>query len=534
MQGTDTGILSVNLETFAAANRELDFVAWLACRHHKTHKNEYLNFAIHPYQKKIYHDKSKYLVIIKSTQNGISEYLLVRALAHAIDGLRVFYVLPTFELVKRFVDERYTKTVQNTPYYRMLVRAVREEMDIRQTESVKAKDIGEGNIAFVNSYSSVGFTEYPADEVIIDELDKCDPKNVEMAWERLSHSDFRWQVKISNPTFKGFGIDAEYETTDKNEWFVECQAGHRIRLNWFKHIVEKMKEGEYVIRDREWNWNSSRDIMPICECGKPVNRNGAGLWVPEKQSRKRGYRLTKLFTGTVTVAELMDRFQKGLVNNDIMQRFYNADLGEAYTAEGAKISDIMLDGCVADYTMPEALTEGACVAGIDVGAVFHVVIVQLRDKIPSRAVYIGTIRDPEEVVRICMQYRVRAGVIDALPEKRIASAICNALPGMFMCFYGANKRDVIHGPSKTITVDRTAALDNVKETLLLKNLELPKNARSISDFYPQMCSSTRLFDKDANRGEGAYVWNEWGQPDHFFHATGYCLIARRLFTMLSR
>ena len=39
----------------------------------------------------------------------ISEYLLVRAVSNAIRGLRVFYVLPTFELVKRFVDERYTK-----------------------------------------------------------------------------------------------------------------------------------------------------------------------------------------------------------------------------------------------------------------------------------------------------------------------------------------------------------------------------------------------------------------------------------------
>jgi len=530
--------LSLDLLTFEKAARKHNFVAWVACRHHKTHKDSYLDFNKHKYQLKIYHDQSPYLVIIKSTQNGISEYLLVRAISHAINGLNVFYVLPTFELVKRFVDERYTKSVQNTPYYHALATLVKLELNKKQTESVKSKDIGDGNIAFVNSFSSVGFTEYPADEVIIDELDKCDQTNIEMAWERLSASEYRRQVKISNPTFKNMGIDEEYEDTDKLEWFVRCQKGHPVRLNWFENFVDQIDDNRYVIRDSEWTWDSSKDIRPICQvCGTPIDRNGPGEWVPTVESRKRGYRLTKLFTGTVSVVELLDRFTKGLKNDDTMQRFYNGDLGEAYTASGSRIDRDMIAACVLDYGFGKE--EGLIIAGIDVGKVYNFVIKKMLPDGKLKTLLVSEVRETGELMSILREYNVSAGVIDGMPETREAKKISKAFKMMFLCYFGDVKSDRIDIMGKTITVQRTPAIDAVKEALLTNAIQYPINIirdGKCSNFIDQMTASVRVFNADKRSGgqKGAYEWIEGNKPDHYLFATAYCLIARRLVILLNK
>ena len=508
---------------------------WLALKHHKTHKKNYLNFKTHPYQIKIYHDKSPYIAIIKSTQNGISEYLLVRALAHAISGMNVFYVLPTFELVKRSVDERYTKSVENTMYYRQMVRMVKDEMDVKQTESVKSKDIGNGNIAFVNSGSSSGFTEYPADEIIIDELDKCDNVNVEMAIERLAASEYRWQIKISNPTYKNTGIDAEFKDTDRQEWYVKCPSGHDVKLDWFKHIVRQTDDNRYVIRDEDWNWDSERDVYPMCDkCGKPIDRKSKGIWIPGAKSDKRGYRLTKLFSGTVTIFEMMDRFQKGLKNDNIMQRFYNADLGEAFTAKGSSIDEEMISSCIRDYR--EGKEDGLIIAGIDVGTYYHFVIKKIMPDQTLKTLLIHKVIDTDELISVLKDYKVVAGVIDGLPETREAKKISRAFKLMVLCYFGNVKSDSINLVNRTITVQRTPSIDAVKEAVLTNVIQYPININSNKEFIEHMTSSVRVYNADRRVGGqiGAYEWVEGSNPDHYLLATAYCLIARRLLVLLKR
>lgn len=525
----------MHLDKWDAALRQYNYLTWLACKHHKTHKNEFLDFKTHPYQRQIYNDKSKYIVIIKSTQNGISEYALVRALSNAIKGLRVFFVFPTFDVAKRFVDERYTKTTQNTPYYRMLVRLVKEDLEIKQTESVKSKDIGEGNIAFVNSGSEVNFTEYPADDVIIDELDMCDQKNIEMAWERLSASKHRLQLKISNPTFKNIGIDLEYSNTDRLEWFVKCPSGHSVSIDWFDHFVRKVDDGKYIIRDPDYKWGSPKDIRPICQkCNKPINRKADGFWGSDYKSDKRGYRLTKLFTGTVTMVELLERFNKGLVNDEVLQRFYNADLGQAYTAKGSKIDREMIEGCIQDYDFGRE--DGLIIAGIDVGKVYNFVIKKICSDGKLKTLLVDQVHNTDELIRVLKEFNVKVGVIDAMPETRESRKIASHFKMMFLCYYGSSKSDKIDLKSKIITVQRTLAIDAVKEAVLTNTILYPYTILKDKDFLEQMTSSTRVYnaDKRASGQVGAYEWVEGNKPDHYLHATAYCLIARRLIVLMKR
>lgn len=503
-------------------------VMWMASLHHRTHRNKPLTFKDKPYLMQLYLEKEcPYIVVKKSTQCGVSEWLTVCAFVKSMNGRSIFYVLPTYGLAGRFVRNRIDRTLLYTKIYQAIIR---QRTQRNQSESLFLKHIGPGSVAFVGSNTPNVFTEYPADDLIIDELDYCHQGNIEMGWERLSASEDKRQIRISNPTVEGFGIDEEYESTSCFEWHIKHDCGTWVKPDFFQHIVRKVDENKYLLRDEEFKWEDRRDIHIICPtCGKPVNKKGRGEWVPVYPGRaKHGYHISKLFSTNVTTKEIVDRFNKGLVNDTAMQRFYNADLGVAFTASGAKISDAMLDDCREDYVMRPPKGKAVCIMGIDVGKVLHVRISELNRDGRMKALYIGRADNYEDIEYLYNTFQVRVGVIDAMPETRLAKRTVASLKGMFMCYYGNVKKDSVDIQNKIVTVERTQALDNVKEAVLLKNIVLPSNARSIPEYYDHMTASTRAYDE----AKQAYYWTEGAKDDHLFHAEAYGIIARKLIVML--
>lgn len=471
--------------------------------------------------KDLYLDKSDYIVVKKSTQCGVSEWLLIIVFMNMKNGINIFYVLPTDILKNRFVHNRYDRSVEFTRYYQQFLHSE----DFQRSASVSLKHFGRGSTAFVGSNSAVPFTEFPADWLIIDELDRCDQKNIEMGIERMSASQNRRQIKVSNPTISNFGIDVEYKDSDRKIWTNSCDlCGHEFQQDFFVNVLDEVGDDTYVVIDRDYDGSNS--IRAICrKCGQPYDRFALGTWIPERPHAHSGYHISKMFAGTVTMNEMVDRFNKGLTNDTIMQRFYNADLGLAYVAKGSKIDTLMLDECIHDYLMPTGLKSGIAIMGADVGK--KEIFVRINEVLVNgklRAVYIGIVHDEPEVAELYRRYRVRVGVIDAGPEYRMSIRLSKKLKGMFVCYFGGEKTEAVVYEKKEITVPRTPSLDAVKEMIMLKNLALPANARSIPDYYDQMTASTRVFDEEKER----YTWDEGNAADHFFLAECYCLLARRV------
>jgi len=395
--------------------------------------------------------------------------------------------------------------------------------------------LGKGTVIFVSAFTPASFIEFPADTLIVDELDRTVIENVNKGLSRLSASKHKMIKKISNPTIEAYGIDEEYSKSNQFKWHIKCDCGHEFQPDFFAHVVRDVGNGRYAIRDKEYDKASDKDIRLICDkCGRAVDRYSEGRWIASYLDRTNtGYQISKLYASTDKITELVGRFGDGLKNDSKLQDFYNFDLGLAFTAKGAKISELMLDACIQPYTMPEGLTEGASVAGIDVNyPFFNVVILQIIDD-KLRAVYINTIRDYKGLKQLLKSYNVRCGVIDAGPERRISAAICARVPGMFRCDYITGvAKPTVDADRKRVTRNRTVALDNVKEAILMKLIELPSNARSIEGFYAQMCASTRVFDEKARKGEGDYNWVEGSKADHYHHCIGYALIARKLLVIV--
>lgn len=505
---------------------------WMALFNHKTHKNKNLTFDNHLYLKQIYMDSSDDIVIMKSTQNGISEFLIVYASTELYQGHSVFYVLPSHELMYRFVSNRWEKSYLYSDFYKAMMR--NSEQGYRKAESKSLKDVGDGVVSFAGSQSEKPFAEFPADVVIVDEKDLCDQDNIAMARERLDHSDVRRMISVANPTITNYGIHIDYQESDQKAWFIKCSScGKYIQPDFFKHIVQEIDKGVYILRDKEGDLESERDIMPICHhCGKPFDRFADGEHVPKyKGKRKSGYQISKLYSGTSRLQQLVKNFNDGLVNDFKMERFYNADLGLPYVSAGAKITREMLEEAKQNYTMPDRLNK-PCIMGIDVGGVLHVRIDEVygtKEDSETRAVFIGEVHELQDLFNLCKRYNVKAAVIDALPETRLSKAFSVSLPFAFRCFFGGERKDTVNMKDKIVTVDRTQALDNVKEAFLMGRAKLPKNADSIKDYYDHMQASTRIFDEKKNR----YIWDEGSAADHYMLAEAYMRIAHKLLLMAS-
>lgn len=502
------GILNLNIN-------DADFYT-IATTVHKTHKNKKLNIK-GTYLEAIYRDGNVFIKIKKSTQVGVSEWLVVRSIVRARKGLNVFYVLPTTTLSNQFVKERYDKSIMHTRYYRDLVK----NTEGKTFESLSFKTMGKGSIVFVGSNSEVSFLSFPADDVIIDEKNKCNEENLGMAKDRQGNSKDKTTAIVANPSYEGFGIDLDYEDSDRKRWGLKCSGCNTLIFpDFFKHVVREVDENIFVIRDKKYKPHYARDIKPLChKCEKPFNRLGPGQWIDFQKHSDSGYHITKLFAGTVTLAEMVNRFDKGFSDDNEMQHFYNNDLGESFTAKGAKIDSVLLDACVQDYTMPEN-SKDINIAGIDVGNVFNIIIADTNLKVN----HIGEVTDVKDVAMLIKKYNVRMFVIDALPEKRTSSKLVYTLKRGFMCYYTNTKKNLTYDLSeRTISVDRTFSLDAVKESIVTEEIKLPKNAKTIKNFYDQMVSSTRVYDDNKK----IYEWVH-NKPDHFFHAMCYMLLAKKL------
>jgi phage terminase large subunit GpA-like protein len=184
---------------FQAANP----ILFNAITFHKNHKGEFLDFENYPYLRGVYADASRNLGIMKATQCGASEYAVVRDFALAMAGYNVFHVLPTDRILTRYVRERFDKSLFFTPEYGGAIR----------TNSVTMKQVGKGTISFVGSNSTANFTEFPADDAIIDENDQCNQDNIKMAGDRLANSKRRSTYIVGNPTITDFGIHSKFKNS---------------------------------------------------------------------------------------------------------------------------------------------------------------------------------------------------------------------------------------------------------------------------------------------------------------------------------
>lgn len=510
---------------------------WLAINHHRTHKNHRMTFYHYEYLRAIFLDKNPWKCFIKSTQNGITEWATIDTMSKALRGRSVFHVMPTGALKDRYVKNRFDRSVQFTPFYQNIFLAEeKKKLYGKFAESMSLKHIGGGTIAFVGSNSTSSFTEFPADDVTIDEVDQCDQKNILMADERLANSDDPTRTYISNPTVEGYGIDDIYSESNKMNWFIKCtHCGHWFEMDWFETVVREIGENDFAVRDPLWIPQESDDARVMCpKCAKPNDRYMVGEWVKEVPSikYKSGYQISKIFSSKTRLDEMLGKFDKALVNPDKMQRFWNADLGKAYTADGAKVTLNDLRQATGEHLMNSTI-KGYPIMGIDVGSLCNFMIGYIQIDGSIKIGEIGVLQTNAYMIDQKAKLNgIKIIVIDARPEAFLVRTLKELFPRTISCYYSETSIGDKVDRFRNVRVDRTTTLDSVKEGLVTGRFILPIDWARVKDFLPQMSASTRIFDPEAHKGQGAYRWVEGSKADHYHHAFNYMNISARLIALL--
>lgn len=496
--------------------------------HHRTTRNAQLELWNRQWLFAIYREKSQNVVIAKSSQVGITDYLLCDALANCYRGRDVMYVLPRDKDVWSFSPRRFDKLIQRSEFYRK-----HRGLTAKDSDSKTQKTIFGHELMLVGSNAATNFFEKPIDHLVIDEHDKCDQANLPLANDRLQSSLHPMTRKVGNPILPETGIDELYHASDKKQWFVKCpHCNERQVLDWFVNFV--VQEGT------QWKAlaHSDSDATAVCRrCSKPIDRLSDGEWVAEHPDRLvSGYHCSKLFADPrplPVVNDMIAEFNDAQGDPSKLQVFYNSRLGLPYTAAGARISLEVLESCSdKDYVMPH--TAEGTVCGVDVGKLLHVHIEKIEQDSNGawkrRKVYVGTVREFEDLHMLTVQYRVNRGVIDSLPETRKAREFCQSHSGWYLAHYPAKKDETNQARpdrrERIISLNRTESLDASMQQYLQCSVVLPKTWRSLDngDFAKQMIAPVRVWHEDRK----CYVWDEGGKADHHRHADNYALAAAML------
>lgn len=383
---------------------------------------------------------------------------------------------------------------------------------VRDTDSAGIKAIGNGFLYLRGMKSRVGLKSVPADFIIFDELDEAPQNSVDMAMERMAHSEFKEVLKLSNPTLPDYGIDKAFQETDQRYWLLKCEkCGESTCLeDTFPDCLLEV---------------DGRVILACSKCKAELNP-ALGEWVAKKSSiiDKRGYHYSQLFSQFVSPAEILHQYR----TTSNLRDFFNLKIGNAYVEAENRLSiQEVLSLCGSDGIIQS--DPGPCFMGIDQGRDLHVVIGKKHPQKAGKIVHLGVYRDWEELDRLAKNFNVLRTIVDALPETRNARAFAERRKGkVFLNFY----REFFKGDYKwdegnlTVVCNRTESLDTSHNEIMTGQIVLPKECEIVGEFAKHLHNVAKKLEEDEETGSKRYVYVRLG-PDHFRHAFNYESMARR-------
>jgi len=503
---------------------------WIANHHHLNHRGDALDFSTHQYQIDIIKDHSLDKRIRKGVQNGLSEVMILSLMSKMDLGESVFWVMPDDDLRNRFVSERVDPVINQCDYYQRLQVIARRRMsrgNQSATDARSLKQLGQAAACFVGANSPKKMREFVADHIFIDELDDCDQGVLVKAMDRIGHSKIRGKFRMGNPSTAKFGIDKLYEESDQKVWMIQCpRCNERQPLDWWKNIVEEHDDGTYRLLDN--------DLNAVCrKCLKPIDRKGSGEWVAKYPGRdSSGYHISQLFSGTVTIQEMLIDYEAGLRDETDRQRFFNSILGLAYRSEEVKLYRETLNRLVGTYA--RAKVGNKCLMGVDPGKEIHGIILDPHGEKVIDIFKCSGENKYQDLQNKINQFKALA-MIDGGYDPAQVRHIQNQNRGnVFVCEYRKVKQiDVFDLDKKTkfIVASKLQSMDESHAALLAGEVALPRDAMGIPGFVDQMCAPTRVEIKRRTAHSGIVVTHEWqegDEPDHWRHAFNYAILLKLL------
>lgn len=462
-------------------------------------------FERHEYLIEPYRDEHPHQVELKAAQLGLTSKAMLKAIYGArYGGLRgILYLFPSRSDVTDFSKSRVDPLLDDNPSISQWVR---------DTDAANIKRVWNSFLFLRGMKSRVALKSIPVDFIIFDELDEAPPYAVDMAMERMSHSELKLVLKLSNPTLPDYGIDRAFQETDQRYWLLKCKkCGESTCLeDTFPSCLLEV----------------NGDVIRACwKCKAELNPS-VGEWVAKKPgvTDKRGYHYSQLFSHFVEPAEILHQFR----TTDNLTDFWNLKIGNAYVEAENRLSvQEVLALCGSDGIESEDL--GPCFMGVDQGKDLHVVIGKRHPMMAGKIIHLGVYKDWEDLDPLMKKFNVSRCVVDAQPEMRAARAFAERYKRkVYLCFYRPFQkgRYAWNEDDLTVSVNRTESLDASHAEAQYGKIVLPRQTELVRDFAGHLHNVAKKLEEDEETGSKHYTYVKLG-ADHYRHAFNYETIARQ-------
>jgi hypothetical protein len=460
----------------------------------------------HEYLVEPYRDDHPYQVEMKAAQLGLTTRAMLRSLYKCrYGGFRgALYLFPSRTDALDFSKSRISNLIDENP----------DTIGkwLKDTDSAGLKKVWNSFLYIRGMHSKVGLKSIPVDFIVFDELDEAPQNAVDMAMERMGHSEYRLVLQLSNPTLPDYGIDKAFQETDQRYWMLKCQ-----------------KCGEYTCLEDTFPdclvTVNSRVIRACRKCKAELNPS-IGQWVPKRPSitDRRGYHYSQLFSHFIEPGDILHQFRTTRNLTD----FYNLKIGNPYVEATNRLSlQDVFSLCGNKGIGSEDV--GPCYMGVDQGKMLHVVIGKCHAQRSGEIVHLGVYLEWEELDSLMKNFNVARCVVDALPETRNARAFANRHRcRVFLNYYNEHQKGVYKWDEEQLIVscNRSESLDASHREILDQDMVLPKECEIVQEFAEHLHNVAKRLEEDEETGSKRYVYVRLG-PDHFRHAFNYETMARQ-------
>ena len=457
----------------------------------------------------------------KAAQMGFTELEVIKSLHGAIYRRYprgVLYLFPTQGDVSDFSNTRFKSLIQMNPG--IIGRYVRD------TNNVHTKRIGSAFIYFRGAKetgkiegekkTSSRLKSLPVDRIVFDEVDEMDPEMIDLAKERLSHSEVKEESYLSTPSIPDYGIDRLYQESDQRVWMIRCgKCGKETCLELeFPECLHRRPDGS---------------VLRICiHCRDRELRPEDGRWVaqyPDRSEDLVGWWISQLNSAYIDPGEILDLFEDPPNGN--IAEVYNSKLGMAYiSAENRLTVNDVLRCCGQDVMATHPA--GPCAMGVDVGKELHVVVGMKKSDRARKVIYLARVGSFNDVHDIAKRFKVKSAVIDMEPETRKAREFQQSEPyKIFLCDYQERLRvpERRDDEAGVVTVRRTEICDRTHELVTTPGLlELPRMCEEVRQFAIEVSNMAKTLEENPRTGVKTYRYRKLG-PDHYRHALNYFELA---------
>lgn len=482
----------------------------------------------HEYQVGWLQEQAPQQVFIKGAQIGATEVLVLRTLHGMIHGhypQGSLYLFPTRDDVRDFSKARFDPLIDSNWFI---------DKYVQNTDAQNIKQVGRGFLYLrgARSTKSIGgkksssqLKSIPVDRVVFDEMDEIEPEMVELAKERVSHSDKKELIYLGTPTIPDYGVDQKYKESDQRVWTITCDSCNKetsLDLE-FPACIMRRKDG-----------SAYRGCV---HCGAELNP-AHGQWVAQYPDRSKdlvGWWISQLNSIYVEPGLILDLYENPPGGD--LSEVMNSKLGRAYIPAENRLTEQEVFECCTDDAM-QMRSEGPACMGVDVGKELHVVIAVKRTRNTLKIVKLARVDSFNDLHDLAKAFNVRCAVLDLRPETRKVREFRRRESfQVFGCEYiesrlgdiGWNEKDGV------VQVNRTEICDASHDIVVEPGrLEIPRVNSEVKEFAAEMCNIAKVLEEDRETGSKLFRYKRLGfRPDHYRHALNYAIIASQRIGTLS-